>query len=133
MPRFIFKLAIVSIGESARVEAKNFAAITDDVNAIAFHGGFGCEARLGPIEVRIFGPLWDDELPKERTALFVKAHEHSAIPLVFGIARLPIVRADVNATARDDRAAVRLRAEPGAPNDIFARLRIELGGELRLG
>src|ERR1043166_362283 len=63
------------------------------------------------------------------TVLLVKTHHHSAITLVFRIARLTVVGADINPAARHDRSRVSFRADLRHPFNVLAGFWIERFGQ----
>jgi hypothetical protein len=61
---FLAKRAVVAVGQAARVETQDFAAIADDIHAVALDGGGRGNAAVRPVKVRVFTPLGHDELPQ---------------------------------------------------------------------
>src|SRR5712692_5789170 len=116
----------------ARVEAHHFAAIVDQINAVALDGDRRGDAGLGPVEVGILLALGHGQLPEEAPVFFVETHEHTAVALVPRVARLAVVGADEDTAAGDDGCGMRLAPESRAPLDIFAGLRVELLGQAPL-
>src|SRR6266446_6536919 len=118
--------------DPARVEAHRFAAIVDQINAVALDGDGRSDAGLGPVEVGVLLALGHGQLPAEAPVFFVETHEHAAVALVPRVARLAVVGADEDTAAGDDGRGMRLGPESRAPLDIFAGLRVEFLGQAPL-
>ena len=103
-----------------RFEAEDFAAIVDQIDAVALDGNGRGDAALGPVVVDVLGALGDDELPEEGAGLFVEAHQDAAVALLRRVARVTVVRADVHAPASDHGCGVGFRAEFSGPFDVPA-------------
>src|SRR2546423_14297614 len=99
---FVAVGAVVAVGHAARVQTHHFSATADHVNAVTFNGHGRGHASFGPVHKRIIFPFGDDKLPEESASLFVKTHEDATVALIFGIARLAVVGANVNAAGRHD-------------------------------
>lgn len=85
----------------------------------------GDEMLPGPVEVRIFIAFRHDQLPEQLAGALGEAHQHAAIALVLGVARLLVVRADIDASPRDDRRGISLGAQIGNPLHVAPRRRVE--------
>src|SRR6266852_1378859 len=116
----------------ARIEAHHFAAIVDQINAVALDGDGRGDAGLGPVEVGVLLALGHGQLPEEAPVFFVEAHEHAAVALVPRVAWLAVVGADEETAAGDDGCGMRFGPEFRAPIDIFAGLRVEFLGQAPL-
>lgn len=127
---FVLEGAVVAVSHAQRVEAEDFAAVIDDVDAVVFDGGGGTDAGFGPVEVGIFPAFWDDELPEERAVAFIEAHQDAAVADVFRVAGDGVVGADVDAAVGDDGGGVGFGAERGGPFDVLAGGEVESVGEI---
>src|SRR6266446_1870811 len=85
-----------------RIEAKNFATIADQINAVVLDGYGRSDTTLRPIEINILVALGHDQLPEETARGFFEAHQHAAISLLLRIARMAIICAYVNAATGDN-------------------------------
>src|SRR5262245_20207094 len=92
---------VIPIAHPMGVDAHDLSPAADKVNVVPLNGHGGGDPCLGPIHIRILLALGDDQLPEEIPAFFVEAHQNAPVPLMPGIAGLAVVRADVNAPARD--------------------------------
>ena len=112
-------------GHRRRLEAQDLAAVVDEIDAVALDRDGGGDAAVGPVEVDVLVALGEDELPEEAAGLFVEAHQHAAVALLGGIARVAVVGADVNAAPGDDGRGMGFGAELSGPLDVPAALGIE--------
>src|SRR5436190_10474050 len=112
---FVFERPVVAIGKSVHIEANDFAAAGDAINAIAFNGGRREQTEIFPVVDFAGGEFGNDQLPDEFAGFFVKNHQDAAVAGMFGIARSIVVGADENFAARHGDVAVALRAELGDP------------------
>ena len=100
------------------IEAQHFAAIADQKDTVPFDGYWRGNAAVGPVVVNVLGAFGDGELPEEAPGLFLETHQNAAVALVGGVARMPVVGADIHAATRDHRCGVGFRAEFRDPFDI---------------
>jgi len=129
MSSLVPKRAVVAIRHSVHIKAEDFAAIADDIDAIALDGGRRRNAAVWPIEKRVFCALRYDELPQEMTVVLIETHQDAAIALVPRVARFVVVCADKDAATRHDGSGVGFSAELCAPLDILATGEIEMRGQ----
>ena len=100
-------------------------AVGDVVHPLAFHGRGRRHPLLRPVEILVLIALRHHELPQHLPVLFIEAKQHAAVACLRRVARRAVVRADVNAPARDDRRGMGMRPQRHAPLHIAARLQVE--------
>src|SRR6266849_8628762 len=84
-----------------RIQTQNLATVADHIHAVTFDGYRRSDAALRPIEINILFALGHDQLPEETACGFVETRQNTAITLLLRIARMPIIRANVNAATGD--------------------------------
>jgi hypothetical protein len=122
---FVAEWPIVSVRHSACIETEHHSAVIHKIDAVLFDGRGRADAALRPVIILVFLPLGHDQLPEQLAAPFVETHQHATVALIFRVARLAIVRADVNPSARDHRSRMRVSPEPCRPPDVTPGLRIK--------
>ena len=122
---FVAEGTVVAVGQALGVHADDLAPVVHEIHAVALYRGRRRHAGLRPVVVDVLLAFRDDRLPQQRAGLLVEAHEDSAIALVPRIARLLVVRADVDAPSGNDRGGIRLRSQRRRPEHVAARLRIK--------
>src|SRR5437870_5460406 len=129
MGSFFAKRSLIAIGHPLSVETQHFAAIADDIHAVSLDGRGGGNTAVGPVEVNVLLALGHNELPEEFAGLFVEAHQDAAVSLMFCIARLAVIGADINPSSRNDGCGMSLGAKLRGPFDVFAGHGIERIGQ----
>ncbi len=126
----IEKRPLVAIGHPRGIQAQHFAAIGDQVNAVAFGGVLdgrgGAEACFGIVADVAGRELWGGQLPEQPAGGFVQAEKDAVIAFVAGVARRGIVGADVNSSTGDSDIAPATGAELCRPFDVPGRGRVDL-------
>src|SRR6266446_6438199 len=88
------------------IEAQNFPTIADQIHAVVLDSYGRSDAALRPIEINILIALAHDQLPEVTACGFVETHQYAPITLLLRIARMAIIRANVNAATSDNRRRV---------------------------
>ncbi len=119
---FVGERAVIAVGLAIHVDTKDFAAVGDQVGALAIDGGRGAQA--GGVVVGDFAgfELGDGELPDFGAGFFVEAEEDGVVILEAVVARRIVVGADENPAGGDDGVAVGVGAEASGPFDVFGLL-----------
>ena len=125
MPRLVLERPVVAVRHAFHIETHHRVAVGDVIHALAFHGRGRRHPLLGPVEIFVLMPLWHDELPEHLPVLFIEAKQHAAVAHLRRVARRAVVRAEVNAPARDDRRGMGMGPQRHAPLHIAARLQVE--------
>jgi hypothetical protein len=116
--------------EAFGIETTNFAAVGDEVQAVAFHEWRAANTLQRPVVHAARRQLLAAVLPHEFAVLDIETKQNAKIVIgreAFQPASA-VVRADVGLTAGDDDVAIRLRAEPRNPLDILALFRLPRAG-----
>ena len=126
----VLEWAVVAIGHAVEVEAENFAAAGDQVNAIALDGWRGEQPEVFPVVDFAGGQLGHDQLPEEFAGLLVEAHQDAAVPLVARVARVFVVRADEHLAGGDGHVAIALGTDLNGPLEVLNLFGVHLFGAL---
>ena len=130
MNGFSAKRAIVSVVHCLRIQAHHFTTVADNIHAIVFDRCRRRNAAVRPIEVRVLLTFRHHKLPKQAAAALLKTHQHAAVPTMFRITRLAVVRPDVNASASNNGRRMSLCPKSCRPSHVLASGRIERTGQI---
>ena len=122
--------AVVAVRHAFDVEAEDFAARGDDVEAVAFDDRRGEQAEAFPVVDLAGLELGDDKLPVERAGLLIEAEEDGAVAEMLLVAWHVVVGADVDAAISDGGVAVALRAELHGELHVLLRGAVVILGAL---
>ena len=121
---------VFAVAEALGVEADHFGAVGNVVEPIALDIGGRANALLWPVVDAAGRKFGVGDLPQELAVGEIEGHDHAAVALVVGVALGLIVGADEDLVAVDQRAAVGLRAEGGAPQHVFAGVDVPGRGQV---
>ncbi len=123
----------VGLGERrllrVKIEAEDFTAVGDDIDAVALNGGGRTHAVVWPVPEPACRDLVADQLPAESPIALVETHQHAAVADFLRVARRVVVGADEDASAGDDGRAVGFGAERDGPFHVGAGGGVEVVGQ----
>src|SRR5262249_19559614 len=98
----------------------------------AVDAGGRADALLGPVVYLAGGELVVGGLPQQLAGLLLEAQHDALVALDLGPEIAAVVGADEDLAARDDRIAVRLRAQRRGPQDVPPGLHVPFGWDAGL-
>ena len=123
---FVFELPVVAIFHPVHVSGEHFAAVRENVCALALDVRRRAEAEKLPVAHLAGAELRDCELPEVFARSLLESHQHRIVAFEFRIARRLVVCADEDFPAGDGRVAVCLRPELRHPFHVLRRRHVHL-------